>query len=333
MGGPLSRAQLAEFAREGVLILRGFIDDATSGGWLAQLEEQVGGDPLASSTWADGASNSRPLVPALGGVPQVAAVLEQLGGAGWGGGGAGLGGVKIQTLPEGELQQPAAAADPVLEGFHGHIDGYGPGGWSGGFILAATTYLADVEPSGGAFVYWPRSHRAVNRFFQQYPDTLDGSFRILPDFWGEPAGAANGAAPTSPASRQWAVMYGDDRETSIGVGECTEFVGKRGDLILWHCFTAHTGSRNVSSPTPRLGVFGRWHRPEAVRSAGPIKGFDNAGNSRAEAGPEHHDFEPLNSPARQEPWCVNACCHGFLANSDSLPRQAWINTRVVFDFK
>lgn len=304
--GPLSPAQLREFAAEGVLILPGFIDDATSAGWLAQLEEQLGSDPLSAATWANGGSNTKALVPTLSDVPQMAALLDQLGGSGWTGGGAGLGAVKVMQEPTRQHPPAPPGAPYGTQMNHarpmGHIDGYGPGGWTGGFILAATTYLADVEAGGGAFVYWPRSHRAINRFFQQYPETLDGSFRILPTFWGEPAGANNGAAPTSPASRQWDVMYGDDRETSIAVGECTEFVGKRGDLILWHSFMVHTGSANVASSSPRLGVFGRWHRAEARRPAGPIRGFDNAGNSRADAGPEYHDFEPLDSLARQEPW-------------------------------
>ncbi len=304
---PLSVEQLREFAEEGVLILPGFIDDATSGGWLAQLEEQRGANPLSAAAWTHGGtSNNKPLVPALGDVPQMAAVLEQLGGAAWSGGGAGLGAVKVRQEATHELAPAVLGAPHGTQMNHGrpmgHIDGYGPGGWSGGFMCAATTYLADVEPGGGAFVYWPRSHRAVNRFFQQYPETLDGSFRILPTFWDEPAGANNGAAPTKAGSRQWDVMYGDDRETSIAVGECTEFVGRRGDLILWHSFTVHTGSANVASDSPRLGVFGRWHRREACRPEGPIKGFDNAGNSRADAGPEYHDFEPLDSVVRQEPW-------------------------------
>ena len=47
----------------------------------------------------------------------------------------------------------------------GHIDGYGPGGWSGGFMLGATAYLEDVEDGGGAFVYWPQSHPYDPRYF------------------------------------------------------------------------------------------------------------------------------------------------------------------------
>jgi hypothetical protein len=46
---------------------------------------------------------------------------------------------------------------------------YGPGGWSGGFTLAATTYLDEVEPGGGCFYFFPNSHRAVHQFFLRNP--------------------------------------------------------------------------------------------------------------------------------------------------------------------
>jgi hypothetical protein len=36
------------------------------------------------------------------------------------------------------------------------VDGYGPGGWSGGFSLAATTYLDESTHGGGCFTFWPR---------------------------------------------------------------------------------------------------------------------------------------------------------------------------------
>ena len=101
------------------------------------------------------------------------------------------------------------------------------------------------------------------------------------------------------------MLYGDDFDSSIGVKpECEQFVGKRGDMILWHAFTCHTGSDNVSN-TPRLAVFSRWHRPEAKR-ASPIKGHDNSGISRAKEDIGEYmtnaDYEPLDSPARNEPW-------------------------------
>ena len=58
---------------------------------------------------------------------------------------------------------------------------YGPGGWSGGFTIAATTYLDDVQPGGGCFYFFPNSHRAVHQFFLRNPEQIDGSFYIRQD--------------------------------------------------------------------------------------------------------------------------------------------------------
>ena len=66
----------------------------------------------------------------------------------------------------------------------GHIDGYGPAGWSGGFMLGATAYIDDVEPRGGGFVYWPRSHGPVQAYFREHPEQIDGTFQDRDD-WGE----------------------------------------------------------------------------------------------------------------------------------------------------
>ena len=52
----------------------------------------------------------------------------------------------------------------------GHIEGYNPtkGGWKGGFLLGALTYLEDVQESGcGAFYYWKGSHRPLQRFYSR----------------------------------------------------------------------------------------------------------------------------------------------------------------------
>lgn len=48
---------------------------------------------------------------------------------------------------------------PILtQATTGNIDGYPPlDGWAP-FMLGFTTYLYDVEPGGGAFIYWPDSN-------------------------------------------------------------------------------------------------------------------------------------------------------------------------------
>jgi hypothetical protein len=144
------------------------------------------------------------------------------------------------------------------------------GGWSGGFTLAATTYLEDVEPGGGSFTFWPRSHRAVHRFFLERPELIDGSFYVLPE-WD------NGG---------WSMMYeGEEYSRGLDVGEATEFIGEKGDVILWHNFLCHTGSTNVRKGKPRMGIFSRWHHKE-LHMGSPHN-------------IEPPDFEPLDSELRQ----------------------------------
>jgi len=136
MGGPLSAAQLRSFAEEGVLILESFVDEATLQLWDAQMAEQLEGDPADSATWAGGPANPQ-LTPALKDLPQMQAVLRQLGAGGWGGG-SGLGGVKIKGNSQNNAGNMRPRADAVMGGSGnmrrtegawkapdlGHIDGY-----------------------------------------------------------------------------------------------------------------------------------------------------------------------------------------------------------------
>ena len=78
--------------------------------------------------------------------------------------------------------------------------------------LKSTTYVEDVPSHGGCFTYWPRSHIAAHRFFQDRPETIDGSFMNEEEH----------------SSKSFAMMYGD-----VDVGPATEFVGRAGDTILW----------------------------------------------------------------------------------------------------
>ena len=119
---------------------------------------------------------------------------------------------------------------------NGHIDGYGPNGWSGGFMLGATTYMYDVESEGGAFIYWPKSHLTTHDYFLAYPTHIDGSFRDK-EGWG------------------WEIFSDRSPEPPC------QFTAKAGDVIFWHCFLCHTGSANIRQ-VPRFGVFARWSHKE-----------------------------------------------------------------------
>jgi hypothetical protein len=239
-GACLSAEQIDHFKTHGFVILRGFIDDDTLGAWRDQFWTHIGADRDDGSTWPDDyVVKEFNVEPRLGQLPQMLPLIDQLGGGMFAGGG---GSMLVQwPKPDSQWQAPQT----------GHIDGYGPGGWGGGFMLGATTYLEDVEPGGGGFYYWPDSHLPVAQYFREHPEQIDGSFRERDD-WEE---------------RTWGI-FSDDCDS-----EPREFTGAAGDLILWHCYLCHTGSPNVNA-RPRQGVFARWHRSDNEQMKWDVGGPD-----------------------------------------------------------
>ena len=225
----LDPGQIDLFKRQGFLVLEGLVEPETLSAWRDQFWSHVGADRDDPETWPeDYVIQGLGVDPPLGQLPPMQTIIEQLGGGMFGGGGGSM----LVKWPG-----PDGAAWKMPDS--GHIDGYGPGGWSGGFMLGATTYMDDVEPGGGGFVYWPRSHEPVQAYFREHPEQIDGSFRDRKD-WEE---------------RQWALFSDESPHQAV------EFTGRAGDVILWHCFLCHTGSPNVRN-RPRLGVFARWHRTD-----------------------------------------------------------------------
>ena len=220
--------QLGQFKRHGFVLLRGFVDKTITDAWRDQFWRQVGADRNEPETWPDDYVVKDFLVhPPFGELPQMASIVQQLGDGMFSGGGGSI----LVKWPNqnGEWRTPD----------EGHIDGYGPNGWSGGFMLGATTYLNDVEERGGGFYYWPDSHLSVHDYFRAYPEHIDGRFRDRDDW----------------EKRGWR-LFSDESPSAP-----REFTGNVGDVILWHCFLCHTGSNNISSQ-PRLGVFSRWHHTD-----------------------------------------------------------------------
>ena len=164
---PLDPGQIDLFKRQGFLLLEGLVDPETLSAWRDQFWSHVGADRGDPATWPeDYVIQGFSVDPPLGQLPRMRTIIEQLGGGMFGGGGGSML-VKWPGPEDAAWQMPDS----------GHIDGYGPGGWSGGFMLGATTYMDDVEPGGGGFVYWPRSHEPVQAYFREHPEQIDGSFR------------------------------------------------------------------------------------------------------------------------------------------------------------
>ena len=94
-GGPLTAAQIAEFKNEGVLILPGFVDEHQLRSWADQvwagLAAGSGAEPDDPSSWrgkAMAVDMPAPLTPTPGELPQFRALMQQLGGGHFSGGGA-----------------------------------------------------------------------------------------------------------------------------------------------------------------------------------------------------------------------------------------------------
>lgn len=225
----LTPEQLESFKDNAYLILPGFVEAEQIASWHEQFWAHIDADAQDSTTWPDEyVIGDFSVSPRLGELPEMQVIVDQIGGGSFtGGGGSML--VQWPKSTRANWQMPEA----------GHIDGYGPGGWSGGFMLGATTYLEPVEEQGGGFVYWPKSHHGVHDFFHEFPDQLDGSFTERDDWEDRKWGMFSDRSPTDPV----------------------EFTGQAGDLILWHCFLCHTGSTNVRS-RPRQAVFSRWHHAD-----------------------------------------------------------------------
>lgn len=225
MSGPLNNDQIAYFKTHGYLIFERLIDESTLEDWRHQLWSALDSSLETPDTWPtdkysiDGFQWDPP-ESAFGQYPALAAIVAQVGGGDFEGGG----GSPLVSWPQ---------LDKPWEGrTSGHIDAYGPGGWTP-FMIGATTYLYDVEPKGGAFTFWPDSHYRAHQYFLKHPAHVDGSFRDV-DGWN------------------WDIFNEGATEGP------QEFTGAAGSVVLWHSYLTHGGSMN-SRPSPRVGLFARWH--------------------------------------------------------------------------
>jgi hypothetical protein len=226
---PLNDDQVQFFKDNGYVVLRNLIDPAVVDQWREAMWAHLGSDPDDPSTWNREyvvKDYKPPAGTEIQKLDSIKEIVEQLGGGAFTGGGAG----PLIRWPETE--QPDEWKLPE----NGHIDGYGPGGWSH-MMLGATTYLEDVEHRGGGFTYWPKSHLAAWKYLLKNPDHVDGRFSKIEGFtW------------------QWFLE-------GCTEGPC-EFVAKAGDVVFWHTYLFHTGSMNVRS-RPRIGFFSRWYHEKS----------------------------------------------------------------------
>lgn len=221
---PLNAQQIAHFKLNGYLVLKNVFDEATLEAWRRQIWRALDGSLEDPATWPretsglDGYEYDPPN-SALVHHPNMMSIIDQLSGGHFVAGD----GIPIIRWPEPERTFEIPQT--------GHIDAYG-GRWLP-FMIGATTYLYDVEPGGGALIYWPGSHHAAHRYFLEYPSHVDGSFLEIEGF-------------------SWDVFC--DNPTTGG----REFTANAGDVVLWHSYLTHNGSENTSH-SPRFALFARWN--------------------------------------------------------------------------
>lgn len=114
--------------------------------------------------------------------------------------------------------------------------------------------LDDIDPRSGPFQYVPGSHH--------WPLTRrDLLFQYIPQKMQE--------NPAWPALTQDAVSKCFEAEIEKRGGKVETFLGKRGDVLIWHGRLAHRGSQPTAPGTPRKSLISHYsglgHRIDMLR--------------------------------------------------------------------
>jgi hypothetical protein len=244
---PLDAAQLDAFKQDGCLIVEGVVGESQLVDYRRQfwqelstpeLDDAVEGDP---STWPANQSggqlpNIMALTPSLGELPAIAAIIEQLGGGRFTGGGS-----MTKAIFPARFPLTSGATEWQEPGTSFHIDGYN-GQWSSNPQVGATLYIDPVEERGGCFSVKPGQHLPTHRHFFDNPHHIDGSF-------------LDGHEDKSRAYRR---LYETTEEPTA---RPLQFVGGAGAVMFWHGFTPHCASLNARD-RPRLAMIARWSDAE-----------------------------------------------------------------------
>ncbi len=95
------------------------------------------------------------------------------------------------------------------------------------FLIAAMTYLSDVDPHGGGTIVWPGSHRRLKTLAESHTDLYEYMWVLNQDLG------------------------------KVDLGEPVELTPQRGDVLFYDTLCAHAGSKNVTA-RPRLAMNRKW---------------------------------------------------------------------------
>jgi hypothetical protein len=219
----LTREQIDTFRRDGVLVLRGLFSAGEIAEWRNEVFDYFE-RPGSPDDWRTALTVHKSddfrlrREPTPHGHPALRSVYESLHAV-------------AQWTGENELLvRPGHEPVPWLGARAPHLD----------FPLAAPVrtlannviYLSDVRERGGAFMYWPGSHRVAWNYFRRNPDDYLSRGQRSQD-------------------QTFAILR---REIE---NEPVEFLGAAGDVLVWHSLTFHSASVNTRIE-PRIAIFGRW---------------------------------------------------------------------------
>ncbi len=225
----ISKEQCEEFAKHGAIVLKDFFSPREISDWRQEIEAHFS-KPNSGQEWADAVrrySHSQFHLrddPTPNSHTKLQAVFSTLFD-------------EIVWTGINELVvTPPEPGIPWLGGRAPHVDF--PVGCPERNLINITFYMSDVDPFGGAFSYWPGSHKIVYDYFSENPyDYLSRHNR---------------------SQDQVFEMIMERIES-----ELVEFTGNSGDILIWNNFLMHSATVNMSENT-RIAIIGRWGNiPEA----------------------------------------------------------------------
>jgi hypothetical protein len=221
---PLSADQVAQFQRDGFLLVSGLIPSEAAAAAESAMWRCLGVSPGDSASWQTVPPGHRSFEePALVAcyTPAYIAAAAQLAGDDPSTFRTPTRAYAINVFPRtGEWQWPRPHIDHAIKD-HAHKT------FPRAFRIAAMTFLSDVEPHGGGTVVWPGSHRQIEALARSDPQQYEY-------MW-----------PLGQAIR------------GLKLAEPVEQTPRRGDVLFYHYLCAHSGSDNVRE-RPRFALNMKW---------------------------------------------------------------------------
>ncbi len=221
----LSQAEIRQYIEQGFLLVSGLMSDDVAARAEAAMWRNLGMDASDPNTWAspgEYAPDDDPAMLALY-TSEFLTVAAQLG--------EGVPDMSsyraprrlrpLNTYPQdGEWAPHGPHLDHAIKE-HGHRT------FPFAFRVATMTYLNDVESHGGATVVWPGSHHRMEALAYADPSRYETMWELNQDIG------------------------------KTDIGDPVEVIAARGDVLFYHVFTAHCGSRNVGRK-PRFAFNMKW---------------------------------------------------------------------------